>query len=411
MVFLLAGLACGSTEDIDTASTWSGVAPEAPRLLEPATIDLYKRALPQVEYPRLAEIFASPSTLWFDKEVMIPSYQDSVGDASTTPIGARPNAGGRRIIVQEGRRLFTEDGLHWSFPFSQTAGTDRVPNALVVNFMSLPVEADALLPVVYETIDDPRGRRGLGLHQWKWMFPKGTVMGEVIYLSDSTGDLYAVEIRTRTRYLTDWAVNVYRPFPTAARMASAIKAARPNWESQPNLQVYVRHLEDDTTLTPRRIPSPGFRDIVVLEGFEDILPPLGDEALVRELLRSTTFVSAYGHFFKMDSARVAFAASAADSEPFSLVPSRYDAGVLEVREASCGRCHENAGQSIESFEPAAILYGDLWGEDRIFSFHPWDQTRYPTFNTENRSVRPALAPVVVRYDRARHPADRYAWIR
>ena len=66
----------------------------------------------------------------------------------------------------------------------------------------------------------------------------------------------------------------------------------------------------------------------------------------------------------------------------------------------------------EDFEPAAVLYGDIWGEDRIFSFHPWDQSRYSTFNTENRQVRPELATnnLVVRYDATTHPDPRYRWI-
>ena len=54
----------------------------------------YKNALPKVAYRGLQDIFSSASTLWLDKEVMIPSYQDSVGDGSQTPIGARANSEG-----------------------------------------------------------------------------------------------------------------------------------------------------------------------------------------------------------------------------------------------------------------------------------------------------------------------------
>src|SRR5688572_2342409 len=91
------------------APSAQAAAPHAPQLLPPADLARYQAALPDVAWKKLQDIFDSPSTIWWDKETMIPSYQDSVGDGSFTPIGARANSAGRAIIVPEGKRLFSDD--------------------------------------------------------------------------------------------------------------------------------------------------------------------------------------------------------------------------------------------------------------------------------------------------------------
>lgn len=392
-------VACSDIASYDTTSR--SVAPDAPLILSNGTLARYKAALPTVAFRRVQEIFESPSTIWFDKEVMIPSYQDSVGDGSYTPIGARPNSRGRGIIVPAGRRLFSADGEHWSFPFGHTAGTDRTPNKHIINFMSLPADDDGYLPVVYETFDDNRALGGLGLHKWTWLFPVGTTMGEVIFLEDG-GELYPVEVRTRRRYLTGWATNAFRPFPTAIHLAEAIKREAPSWASDSNLSSLVDHLERSDNIVAKTLRSPDFNDVFVTSGFQDVLPPFADANLVKHLLTTTTFVSAFGQTWKQTSAGAAFYATT--DEAFSVVPADSDIALLEVREASCVRCHQEAGRAIDDFEPEAILYGDIWGEDRIFSFHPWDQDRYVEFNTDNRRVRPVFdtSGIVARLDRSKH---------
>lgn len=381
----------------------------APVLLDATTLARYRAALPRVAFQRLQSVLDAPSTLWWDKETITPSYQDSVGDGSYTPIGARANSQGRAVIVPEGKRLFSDDGATWSFPFAHTAGMDRSEGILVVNFLSLPAAnaAGDPWPVVYWTFDDNSALGGLGLHRWSWMFPKGTMIGEVVFLETSTGALLPTEIRFRERYLEGWATNAFRPFPTALHLSAAIKSARADWASSPTLSALVAHLESPATLTPASLSSPDFGDIFTISGHLDELPPIQDPALVEQLLTTTTFIAAYGEPWKEDNGRKTFYATTA--EAVSVVPSHNDAGLLEVREATCHQCHTAAGRAIHEFEPAAILYGDIWGMDQIFSFHPWDETRYVTFNNENREVRPELdsGGIVVPYDAARHPASVY----
>src|SRR5262245_30345777 len=87
----LAFVSCGidhSPEVARTATNTRALDPTMPQILGAAALAEYKAALPHVAYKKLEDILQSPSTLWWDKETMIPSYQDSVGDGSFTPIGA-----------------------------------------------------------------------------------------------------------------------------------------------------------------------------------------------------------------------------------------------------------------------------------------------------------------------------------
>jgi hypothetical protein len=59
----------------------------------------------------------------------------------------------------------------------------------------------------------------------------------------------------------------------------------------------------------------------------------------------------------------------------------------------------------------AILYGDVWGVDRIFSFHPFEPSRIDASGNENRSVRSGLTSLVELYDASKHPSDRYTFYR
>jgi len=420
-LFAAASAACVQAEEpAEDSSTAQGVTAAAadptvptgalPQIVAAGTLAKYKSALPKVAYPKLEAIFESPSTVWFDKETMIPSYQDSVGDGSQTPIGARANSQGAGVIVPQGRRLFSQDGKSWAFPFAHTAGTDTSTNLQIVNFMSLPANGASFWPVVYRRIQNPQGLGGLGVNKWTWTYPKGTVLGEVLMNKDAQGNLTTSEIRIRIRYASGWGVNVFRPFPTAESLSVAIKAARPNWATQPNLKAVVDHLGNNATLEPKSQTSPGFNNVFQVSGNLDKIPDFQDEALVKELLTKTVFTSAYGEAWKQNGTQKAFAAASKGGA--SIVPNNYEAGLLEVREKQCMECHKNAGQQINDFEPNAVLYGDIWGEDGIFSFHPYDQSQYTNFNNENRRVRPeyAAANMVVPYNPATHPSDRYTTV-
>lgn len=398
--------------DGDVPSASSGGPPAATtgvtQILQAGTLATYQAALPKVAWPRLAAILASPSTLFWDKAAIPPAYQDTVGDGAGIPFGARLNSAGRSLIVPEGKKLFSADGKTWSFPFGHTAGADEAGDLLIVDFLSLPADGGALLPVVYRV--ETSTVSGLPVKRWNWSFPKGTVIGEILLIKNG-GALVTSEIRTRERFADAWSTNVFRPFPTASTLATAIKVKRPSWQANASTAALVAALTDTSTLTAKRLDSPSFSNLVTLDGWVDApLPPFGDDALARELLASTTFVSAYGTSWKQSGAQRAFGA-AGPASGLSVVAARSDTGLLEVRETTCTKCHDQGGTFIGSLVDQAILYGDIWGVDRIFSFHPFEPSAIDASGNENRSVRAAFRAIVTPFDAATHPASVYSFYR
>lgn len=379
-------------------------------ILAASTLASYKAALPKVGWSRLAKVLASPSTLFFDKAVMPPAYQDTVGDGSSLPFGARRNDGGRSLIVPEGKKLFADDGSTWAFPFGHTAGTDASTNTFVVNFLSLPADGSSFSPVVYRV--ETGTAQGFPTTRWNWSFPVGAMMGEVIMVRDGT-TLLTTEIRTRVRYESGWATNVFRPFPTAKLLATAVKEHRSAWQAAPNLAALVGALENTTTLTAKTEGSPDFANLVTLTGVTDApLPNVGDDALVRELLTQTTFVGAYGTTWKGNGTQKAFGPTG-PATGLSVVPNGFDTGLLEVRETTCTKCHDHGGYFIGDLVDQAVLYGDIWGVDRIFSFYPFEPSRIDASGSENRAVRASFTSsgLVAPYDASQHPATKYSFYR
>jgi hypothetical protein len=105
---------------------------------------------------------------------------------------------------------------------------------------------------------------------------------------------------------------------------------------------------------------------------------------VQQLLATTTFVSAYDAVWRQsaDQTQQAFAASTATSN-LSIVPNSYQAGILQVNEASCTRCHQETGKQLANWYPGLTLYGDVWGTDQVFSFHVFDESYYPDLDLDN----------------------------
>lgn len=400
---LLSLVACKSkTLSVSSLNSLNGM--QAPKRLA-----AYKKNLPQVAFPELNVILRSDQTYWYDSSTVIPAYQDNNG-IPVGPVGMRDNSSGHTIGLAQ--HLFK--GEHWAFPFGHTAGTDASTNTVVANFLHLPTSQGQRVPVGYYII-----RRNDEV-TYRWIYPKGTILGEVIYIKSPTDELYVAEIRTRKKYGESWATNVFRPFPTAKHLIAAVKTLRPQYASNPSLASLVQHLENDSTLKPLkmepRLANPPLgvnnrprgqsatqaiearlRQVFVGDGAIDVIPPIGDKKLVEELLTKTTFVSSYNLSWKKNSKLKTFAASTADK--FSIVPDNYKAGLIEVNEASCKRCHEHAGNPLRMFDDFTTAYGLMWGNDGIFSFQPFETNRFyldkpnslgrriKDFNNENRFIR------------------------
>ena len=388
---------CSDTQRDEAASSQISFRPASTtieQLIPRERLDKIRAALPKVAFAELERVLASAETLWFNHDVMTPSYQDS--------LGAQSNATWPDLVAASEAVI---GGLHdrshhrWQFPFATTAGTDDAVNVQTVKFIHLPHRDGRPLSIpIWEVL------RNYDRPQWMWVYPNGTMIGEVIFITQGT-ELLPTEIRIRTRYPDGWTTNAFRPFTRAVDLASEVKRRRPDWSGRSNLKRLVEHLENVNTLTPKTLAAraalePTFRQ----SGALDILPDFADAPLVKELLSTTTFVSAYGAVWKEQGGLKAYAAST--NSDSSIVPSKYEAGIIEVSDVSCMRCHKETGRLVSEFYFDLYLYGELWGKDGIFSFHPFDESLYPQLRTgnDNRQINPRLRQMGVfePYDTTRH---------
>jgi hypothetical protein len=278
----------------------------------------------------------------------------------------------------------------------------------------LPREGGALLPVVWWWWE-PNG----WTHRIEWMFPVGTVFGELLFIIDEQGTHHPFEIRTRTRELDRWAVDVFRPFLTATELADALehkRSERAEWASSGEIDALIAHLRDESTLEPGSLDASHFSSAFpALAGGADVLPALSDNGILVELLLSTPFRSARGAVWK-DSGSIRTYAPTTDAR-MSIVPQGYNGGFVAADEEACSTCHRDAGRPFKDYYSNIMAYGELWGEDETFSWHPFDTASFVdsggdvvSFNDDNRRFRDDFAPVLAPYDSAEHPSSRYAKI-
>lgn len=356
--------------------------------INPAELGALKARLPRISDGALDAVMRHQDTMWYDEETMAFGYQDS----EETVTGMRANCVGR--VTGENNpdnpgifKLTKYFGPDYRFrePFRKAAGTNPVENVKVLNFWAPPRESSGkVIPVKYWR-PSTRGR-------WRWAFPKDTVFGEVLFERDSAGAWHVFEIRTRKRYLDGWAVNMFRPFRTAADMAIAVRTLRPNWMVDASLVNLVRHLDDPSTLRQHSMKSEPFAKIFPeIRGALDELPPIADEQLTTELLHRD-FVSVEGAVWKENGSLLTYAP--ASQGEFSVVPRGYEMGLIPVNDVSCSRCHSETGRRLGQIEFDIILYGEVWGEDQIFTWHLFKPHRYMfgTWDDEDgsRMVNPRM---------------------
>jgi hypothetical protein len=140
----------------------------------------------------------------------------------------------------------------------------------------------------------------------------------------------------------------------------------------------------------------------------DPLPPI-DEALVAELLSTTTFRSAQGAVWRSAADGTA-ACAPTTTAAFHIVPAKYDAGFIEVDSNSCQRCHQTVNQSVNRFDGGRDWYGRVRGSDGIFSFHPFSLSSisgngYPRTVSMRRELE--TAGLLERFSARKHRHSRY----
>jgi hypothetical protein len=98
------------------------------------------------------------------------------------------------------------------------------------------------------------------------------------------------------------------------------------------------------------------------------------------------------------------------------VPKGFNAAAVAVDDASCTSCHRDAGRPFETWYDNILAYGELWGNDEIFTWHPFTIARFVdangavvNFNHDNRQIRPDFvsAGLVAPYSPSQHPQAVY----
>ncbi len=397
------------TGSVDDCSSHSFETEKAPGsgyvdMIPPAEAQKYRDLLPYLDNAAIDEAMRSPHTMWYDGKGMVAGYQDSMGD----PVGFRPNTIENILIdlaVPGGwNRLFQDRG-RFNFPFA-TGGADLSKNFLKVNFWAPPRQNGQVVPVAYWRLNFTR---------WRWLFPAGTRLGEVMFIRYPDGELRVFEVRVRTRELDKWHNDVFRPFHTAPELADSIKMIRPAWNESSTLRQVIAKLMDSNTLTPRTLSTQYFKGTFTkVDGHVDEIPDFGDDSLAKDLLQYTSFRTVGDTPWKTSGGKIAYAAGTRSAS--SIVPSQYDGGLLPSTNESCLRCHKDAGRQIENFHKDLVAYGELWGEDETFSWHPFETSAFvdakgnvKNFNNDNRRARTdfVAAGLIVNQAPAAQPSHLY----
>jgi thiol-disulfide isomerase/thioredoxin len=315
-------------------------------------------SMPTVDDPLIAKAMTSALVVPMRESLIQRAYQDGLGPV----FGARANDMGHRI--EKVSRLFDSEG--WRFPFKKTAGIESIGTT----------ETFWVPPVVNGQVDPVLVSMGpLNIHSSKhmpdndkhftWVFPSGTVFFEKLNLPDGT----CFEVAAMRKDGSIWQFDRFRPFPESKDLAETIQRERSEWLEFPGIKKLVDHCSQKNTLRYVVKRTEPFEMLVDhFTGYLDELPSLSDEemSLVSELIKTTVFRSSTDKAWKSDEEKIAYAAQGV------IAPKDYTGGLFEVRNESCMRCHGHAGEPIDNVDTEAIAYGNIWGNDSVFWWNPFD---------------------------------------
>ncbi len=303
--------------------------------------DDYRASLPAVADQYWSDVLQSPDLWIYTRAEMPRAYQHAGGFHDP-----------RYNISGDAQQQGKFEGGNWNneSPWRNPGGVDAAEAiSRAAKFLKLPRERDRLLPVVWWP-EIAEGHFGGDREQViRWVFPAGTIFGEVLTMRGPDDRLHTWEVRLRTRVETGWDVEILRPFPTRKDFAD-------------------RLAKDGFSLTPPRIEPVVFRDRHARPVFQfsstvDVLPPISSEYAMR-LLDSTPFRPVGGEMWTHDSV-------APTSDSLSIVPPRYEGAKLGLDSDSCNLCHRTTLQHGTAFEVRHVgKYGRIVGSDGVFSWHP-----------------------------------------
>ena len=350
--------------------------------------------LPAIEEgdDNINEVVADPTTMWYTLGTMPRAYWNS---GSYHWAGYNISGDNQGPFFEQSKPHGMGGNANIDFPWRMgvAGGTHRTSNVDTYKFMWLPKDsAGKPKPVVWfpKNLSGPLGS-SVG---YAWVFPIGTTFGEVLYMKHGRYN-YVFEVRTRTRESGEWAVEIYRPFPSKDSLIEALgrePQTRPVTALQTHLKTYEGRMyqQSDKQNRSRRAFTGTAR--------VDVLPALPADT-VAKLLMTTEFTSALGEEWVPTS-----------KQDFHIVPGKYDGAFLGSDRGSCMQCHESTNVAARTFDSDRGWYGFVGGSDGILSWNPIA----PGSQSKNGGNVPARmrrsfvrAGIVEQYSPSKHSKDNY----
>jgi hypothetical protein len=380
----------------------------AQQIMPSEKVAALRQSFPKTDIARWNDLFSDPKTVLYTDQEIIPAYQHA--DRGLIQLG-----GGMSQLGQQSNTSFHWPGYNISgdaqetvkpdgyggnanieFPWRTPGGVDHSEHAIgKFRFFRLPdAPSGRVWPVAYFE-DTLRGSK-MGAHRGtSWIFPVGTVFGEVLALRDAAGQMNTFEVRLRIRQEGYWDVEILRPFPTEADLTAALQK---RGEAELATQVAA------APVRMRKLKDTLHREMAFVSTAGSVELPEINPQLAKALLNETPFKSAIGAKWKGE------AFSPTTLQPFGIVPRDYLGTHLGTDPDSCMECHKHTQRHVDSFDSVRQWYGYVRGSDGIFTWHPIEGA---TVSRSGGAITPRIRADFVRagwvapFDPAVHPHDRY----
>jgi hypothetical protein len=249
------------------------------------------------------------------------------------------------------------------FPWGSPAGTDLSDNSTSLKFVVFPESGE---PIRWW---QERSPYNAGALVFRWVYPVGTVFGEILIINGPDGFGRTYEVRVRLRDEKGWRPKVFRPFRNAAELDGKVRELQPQWPDDGELRRFLARSERPLTRIRDRHPLTVFDRTAV----EDCLPPLPPK-LVDQLL-AEPFQDVSGETWLETADGKGYAPTTASS--FGVVPRNYLGSHVPLTAKSCMQCHETSGMHTTQIGPLGrdwygFAAGGGPGGGEIFSFHIFD---------------------------------------
>ena len=327
------------------------------RLMRESDEQQIRAMLPTVDDDYVHTLLKSDDLMWYTEREMPKAYEHAhtfhspYHNIAAFPDGRVPNSN--------------------DFPWAEAGGAHDVRGLEVFRFMQLPKDSNGRYkPIVYWEERAPGD--SFDPMSWMWVYPEGTVFGELMTMTGPDQHLYPYELRLRYREDASWEVDVFRPFPTSGSLSKRIKELRPNWQAQPDLRALVAQCDTRLQFAKVRLADNN-RNVQAFNSLAGAhpLPPIRDKALVKELLTSTVWSTAVGQTWQVGSNGVEVTAPTVNrGGGFHIVPEQYKGHAIKTDSHGCMECHKHTNVGVRLFDQNREWYGRVRGSDGIISFHP-----------------------------------------